>query len=69
MKTLNIVRRYGAKATLAAALAVPALSFAAVPAEVTAAIGDFKADGLTIAAAVLVGVIAIWALKKLRSAL
>ena len=69
MKYLNTARRYGSNAALVAALAVPAVSFAAVPADVTAAIGDFKADGLTIAAAVLVGVIAIWARKKLRSAL
>lgn len=44
-------------------------AFAAVPAEVTTAIGDMKADGLTIAGAVLVAIIAVAAVKFLRKGL
>lgn len=44
----------------------PAAAFAAVPTEVTTAVSDMKADGLTVASAVLVAVIAILALKFIR---
>lgn len=43
-----------------------ASAFAAVPAEVTTAIADMKTDGLTVAGAFLVAVIAIAAFKMLR---
>jgi hypothetical protein len=43
--------------------------FAAVPADVTTAITDMKADGLTVAAAVLVAVIAVAAIKFIRKGL
>lgn len=39
---------------------------AAVPADVTTAISDMKADGLTVATAVLVAIIAIAAIKFIR---
>jgi len=39
---------------------------AAVPADVTTAITDMKADGLTVATAVLVAVIAVSAVKFIR---
>jgi len=44
-------------------------AFAAVPADVTTAIGDMKTDGLIVAAAVLVAVIAVAAVKFLRRAM
>jgi hypothetical protein len=55
-------------------LAAPALVLAsqvqaAVPADVTTAISDMKADGLTVATAVLVAVIAIAAVKFIRKGL
>lgn len=56
-----------------AALAIPSLSiteaFAAVPADVTTAISDMKTDGLIVAGAVLVAIIAIAAVKFLRKAM
>lgn len=57
-----------------ALLAAPALVLAsqvqaAVPADVTTAINDMKADGLTVATAVLVAVIAIAAVKFIRKGL
>lgn len=64
------------KSTLARLLSVPAVvlatagsSFAAVPTEVTTAIGDMKADGLVVAGAVLVAIIAIAAVKFIRKGL
>ncbi|MDO9094593.1 MAG: major capsid protein [Rubrivivax sp.] len=39
---------------------------AAVPADVTTAITDMKADGLTVATAVLVAIIAVMAIKFIR---
>ena len=44
-------------------------AFAAVPPEVTSAIADMKTDGLVVASAVLVAVIAIAAIKFLRRAM
>lgn len=44
-------------------------AMAAVPADVTTAISDMKADGLTVATAVLVAIIAIAAVKFLRKAM
>lgn len=44
-------------------------AFAAVPAEVTTALADMKADGLVVAGAVLVAVIVIAAVKFLRRAI
>lgn len=56
--------------------AVPAVLFAAagsamaeVPAEVTAAVADMKTDGLVVAGAVLVAIIAIAAIKFIRKAI
>lgn len=58
------------KKTLLALSAFSAASaFAAVPAEVTTAIGDMKADGLVVAGAVLVAIIAIAAVKFIRKGL
>lgn len=49
-------------------LALVGGAHAAVPAEVTAAIGDMKADGVAVATAFIVAVIAVAAIKFLRSA-
>jgi len=63
----NLKSKYGPK--LAAGLALVSgagAALAAVPADVTTAIGDMKADGLTVATAVLVAIIAIAAIKFIR---
>ena len=61
------------RAKIAAGVAVlgtaAAPAMAAVPAEVTTAISDMKADGLTVAGAVLVAIIAIAAVKFIRKGL
>lgn len=43
--------------------------YAAVPADVTTALGDMKTDGLTIAGVVLVATIAVFAFKFMRKGL
>lgn len=51
------------------ALTLPfASAFAAVPADITSAIGDMKADGIVVATAFVVAIIAVAAVKFLRSA-
>jgi len=59
------------KAKLAALALVSGVSsaFAAVPTEVTTATADMKADGLVVAGAVLVAIIAIAAIKFIRKGL
>ena len=52
----------------AAALAAVGSAQAAVPAEVTTSISTMKDDGVTVATAFLVAVIAVAAIKFLRSA-
>ena len=54
------------KAFLASGAAVATSVFAAVPAEVTTAIGDMKGDAITVATAVLVAIIAVAAIKFIR---
>lgn len=44
-------------------------AMAAVPAEVTSAVADMKADGVAVAGAVLAAIIAIAAIKFIRKAL
>lgn len=44
-------------------------AFAAVPTEVTTALSDAKTDGVTVATAILVAVVAIYAFKLMRKAL
>ena len=44
-------------------------AMAAVPAEVTTALGDAKTDGVTVASAVLVAIVAIFAFKLMRRAM
>jgi hypothetical protein len=55
-----------ARFSLASLASLPALSFAAVPTEVSTAITDMKADALTVAAAVLVAIIVVMAVKFIR---
>lgn len=50
----------------AALVAVGSQVYAAVPADVTTALGDMKADALTVAGLVLVAVIAVVAFKFMR---
>jgi len=58
-----------ARVGLVSLAATAGSAFAAVPAEVTTAIGDMKADGLVVAGAVLVAIIAIAAVKFIRKGL
>ena len=55
------------KKSLSAALAAyGASSIAAVPADVTTAIGEMKTDAVAVAVAVLVAIIAVMAVKFIR---
>lgn len=56
-------------AGVATVFAGAAPAFAAVPAEVTSAVASMKEDGLVVASAVLVAVIAIAAVKFIRKGL
>lgn len=47
----------------------PLSAFAAVPTEVTTALGDMKADALIVAGVVLVAIIAVAAVKFIRKGL
>lgn len=51
------------------ALLSPVSVFAAVPADITTALTDTKADAITVATAVLVVIVAIFAFKLMRKAL
>jgi len=51
------------------ALALPLSAFAAVPADVTTALTDMKADALVVAGVVLVALIAVAAVKFIRKGL
>jgi ABC-type proline/glycine betaine transport system permease subunit len=55
-------------AVTAFTMAAVAPAFAAVDASITTALADMKADGLVVAGAVLVAIIAIAAFKILRKA-
>jgi hypothetical protein len=61
-KTLKA--RFAVGTALVGGVAAPVL--AAVPADVTTAISDMKADALTVAGAVLVAIIAVMAIKFIR---
>ncbi len=61
--------RARAVAVAAAVTAAAGSASAAVPAEVSTAISDMKADGLVVAGAVLVAIIAIAAVKFIRKGL
>ena len=58
---INAVRSLVAAGALAAGSA-----FAAVPADVTTALTDAKADGISVAGLVLIAVIAMYAFKLMR---
>ena len=55
-------------AAVAVAGALATAAQAAVPADITSAIGDMKADGIVVATAFVVAIIAVAAVKFLRSA-
>jgi hypothetical protein len=63
-KFARIVR--SPRAALASLAVVGAPAFAAVPTEVTTALGDMKTDALAVAALVLVAIIAVAAFKFMR---
>lgn len=58
-----------ARFSLAGLSTVAGSAMAAVPADVTTALSDMKADGLVVASAVLVALISIAAIKYLRKAM
>ena len=60
--------KYGAGALVSGAASLPMVVHAAVPAEVTDAISSMKEDGVAVAVAFLVAIIAVAAIKFLRSA-
>jgi Inovirus Coat protein B len=53
----------------AVVMATAGSAMAAVPADVTTALTDLKADALTVATAVLVAIVAIYAFKFIRKGL
>ena len=61
--------RARAVAVAAAATAAAGSAMAEIPAEVTTAVGEMKSNGLIIAGAVLVAIIAVAAVKFLRKGL
>lgn len=65
MKRFKQSLKYGAVGSF---LSLAAAAQAAVPAEITAAIGEMKTDGITVATAFLVAIIAVAAIKFLRTA-
>ncbi len=68
---ISVLRTVRARAIAVAAAVTAAAgsASAAVPAEVTTALADMKADGLVVAGAVLVAIIAISAVKFIRKGL
>ena len=57
------------KIALSAVVLSPLSAFAAVPTEVTTALGEMKADALIVAGVVLVAIIAVAAVKFIRKGL
>lgn len=53
----------------AVAMAVTGSAMAAVPADVTTALGDLKTDALAVATAVLLAIVAVYAFKFIRRGL
>ena len=66
MKNRSTFMKYGSGFTLSA---LASQSHAAVPAEVTTAITTMATDGVTVAAAVLVAIIGVVAIKFIRKGL
>lgn len=68
MKAFNVARKYGSRIAVAGAALVGSAgsAIAAVPAEVTTALGDMKTDALIVGGAFLVCIIALAALKMMR---
>lgn len=53
----------------AAAMVLPLSVMAAVPAEITSSLSDLKADAITVATAVVVAIVAVYAFKFIRKGL
>lgn len=68
MKLINQVRKYFTRAVVGL-VATTGTALAAVPMDVTTALSDAKTDGVTVATAVLVAVVAIFAFKLMRRGL
>ena len=66
MKRINQVVKYGAGASL---MSLAVAAHAAIPAGVTEKIEEMGVDGATVAWAVLIGLVAIVAIKYIRKAL
>lgn len=64
IKRFNLARAAIVGSALVGGVVAPVL--AAVPTEVTTAVGDMKADALTVAGLVLVAIIAVMAVKFIR---
>jgi len=67
-KVYDAVKRSG-KWVVGAATLVAGSAMAAVPAEVTTALGDAKTDGVTIATTVFVAIVVLFAFGLMRKAL
>lgn len=57
------------RAILASGAVIAGNAMAAVPAEVSTALSDAKADGIVVATAVLIAIVAIYAFKLMRKGL
>ncbi len=66
MNRINMQTRRIAQAASLGALALASQAHAAVPADVSTALTDMKADALTVAGLVLVAIIAVVAFKFMR---
>lgn len=67
MKLMNQIKRYGKPAALGAAIMSMAVSAqAAIPAEVTTALGEAKTDAVQVAGIVLGILVAIYAFVLMR---
>lgn len=67
---MSVLKRWGGRMAAAGALGAGMVSAAQaeVPAGITSAIADMQTDGVTVATAFVVAVIAVAAIKFLRSA-
>lgn len=67
---LQAFKRLGARAAAgSAAVLVPFVAHAEVPAGVTTALGDLAADAVTVAGLVLAALVAVYAFKFMRKGL
>lgn len=69
MRQLSTRARLLGGSTIAALSAFPLSVYAAVPADVTTALGALKDDAITVATAVVVAIVAVYAFKFIRKGL